>query len=228
MTSSSQGPSFPSQATSATAQSVAPVQSPPSTGGATSQQAAAGRSFANAIRKQGSSTNVESPSHAKGESNSVNGKTTITPAVPTLGGATIVNESNVISPAAHSSGHLRKPSVTISASGSSGQMPNGGPIAGKPAAGNSIQFGQMGAGASPGIANNLGYHGVSSSTLSVTSPANPRITSPSSSPSPIPQPSASGGRPPSSLQSQGNGLSFGDMGEDPSVRISRCSLVFLY
>jgi translation initiation factor 4G len=44
---------------------------------------------------------------------------------------------------------------------------------------------------------------------------NPRVTSPQTSPSPIPQPASSGGRPPpSTYQAQGNVPNFGSFGEN--------------
>ena len=73
---------------------------------------------------------------------------------------------------------------------------------------------------SPAIVHSAPYIANSSSSLAVSAPPNPRVTSPATSPSPIPQPPASGGRPPSGLPAQGNGLSFGSMGgEDPSVSL---------
>ena len=137
-----------------------------------------------------------------------NGKSTITPAVPALGGApTIVNGNNVLN-APGSSEHSRNPSFTVSNGASSGPQ----------AKANNIQFGSMNTGSSPAPA---GPANPSPNSLGVTAQMNPRQTSPQTSPSPIPQPAAaSGGRPPSSLQGQGNGLSFGSIGgdsNDPSV-----------
>lgn len=222
MTSVSQQPAIPSQNSSSASQSAAQVSSSSTTGTPSPPAASTGRSYASATKKTAATT-TQNPSasaggvaHGKSDSNSLsNGKSSISPAVPAIGGPTIVNGNNAINSASyHSDHHSRKSSVTISALGTSGQMPNGGPVAGKPAAGNGIQFGSMNANASPSIAN---------STPNVTqtnslAPANPRITSPATSPSPIPQPPASGGRPPSSLHGQGTGLSFGSMGgDDPSV-----------
>ncbi|KAI9726195.1 MAG: hypothetical protein M1828_001868 [Chrysothrix sp. TS-e1954] len=108
---------------------------------------------------------------------------------------------------ANPSDHSRKPSVTISAAGASGNIPNGGPAT--PSTRHNINFGQMPVGGgSPAIANSQPYQ---QQTSSLPTPArDPRITSPAASPSPIPQPAASGGRPPQGLP-QGNGLSFGSM-----------------
>ena len=105
--------------------------------------------------------------------------------------------------------HGRKPSVVISASGTSGYTPNGGPVS---ASGRlPIAFGSMNSQGSPLPTNSIPNQ--SQATLPV-SQANPRVISPAHSPSPIPQPPASGGpRPPSNLQqSQSNGLNFGSMG----------------
>lgn len=109
--------------------------------------------------------------------------------------------------------HGRKPSVVISASGASGSIPNGGPVGqnGRPP----IHFGAMNS--SPLPTHSVPY---SSQTANLPTPAsNPRVISPAHSPSPIPQPqAASGGRPPSSLQNQSNGMTFGSLGgEDSSV-----------
>ncbi|GAB7350634.1 hypothetical protein MBLNU459_g1197t1 [Dothideomycetes sp. NU459] len=105
--------------------------------------------------------------------------------------------------------HGRKPSVIISASGTTGQIPNGGPV-GQSSRPN-ISFGSMnGPQGSPAIASSV-PHQVATPSLT---PGNPRITSPAHSPSPIPQPAASGGKPPSTLPGQSNGLSFGSMGAE--------------
>lgn len=179
------------------------------------------QSYANATRKSYSQqsasniltspTSVVGPAHyGKADSMSVNGKNSIAPAVPT-----IVNGNNAVAMASVHD-HGRKPSVTISAAGTSGYMANGASVGGKPG-GNGIQFGSMNAGGSPATSHSVPMSNQSSNSLAV-SPMNPRITSPQTSPSPIPQPPASGGKPPSSLQGQSNGLSFGSLGgEDPSV-----------
>ena len=209
----------PAQAHGTAAPSVAPVPTPSSTTG-TSQQAAAGRSFGISNNRQGSLSNVGSATHGKIESiSSASGKGPIQPAVPTIGGPTIVNGNNAVSPTSHHFEHSRKSSITISATGASGQMPNGGPVAGKPAMGNGIpvQFGQINTGASPDIGNARPHIGPSAGSLGVAAPTNPRVTSPQTSPSPIPQPAASGGPPRSSFHSQGNSLSFGSIGDEASV-----------
>ncbi|MCJ1401545.1 hypothetical protein MMC11_004761 [Xylographa trunciseda] len=231
MTSISHQPVLPPQVPSSAPQIVAQVQSSsPSTGGTTSPQAAvpgaaSGRSYANATKKIATNNSIVAPvvgAAPNGKSDSVpsmNGKAAIPPAVPTLGPPAIVNGNNAVNNSLGQGDHSRKPSVTISAQGTSGQMPNGGPAAGKPVGGNSIQFGSMNNGPSPVIVHSAPQPMHSSSSLAVHAPSNPRITSPANSPSPIPQPPASGGRPPSSLQGQGNGPVFGSLGEDPSRQL---------
>lgn len=102
----------------------------------------------------------------------------------------------------------KKPSVTISAAGATGHLPNGGPVT--PSARPNINFGSLNEGVSSAGDSNAPQ----SQNSSLPTPAgNPRITSPTTSPSPIPQPAAtSGGKPPAHLQNQGNGLSFGSIG----------------
>ncbi|KAJ5172501.1 hypothetical protein N7492_005094 [Penicillium capsulatum] len=124
-------------------------------------------------------------------------------------GVTIVNGAPTAS-AASQGDHSRKPSVTITSAGTSGYMPNGGP-ASRP---NSLQFGFANQQSSP----NMGNPAVLSSNQSQSGlgapSTNPRVTSPQTSPSPIPQPASSGGRPPpSTYQGQGNVPNFGSFGE---------------
>lgn len=235
MTSISQQPALPSQVPSNASLSVAQVQPPSSISGSSREAAAqavpSGRSYANATKKPFLSTSaangsaaaaVGTPQHGKTESISpVNGKNAISPAVPSLGGPTIVNGNSTLN-SPSSGDHSRKPSVTISASGTSGHMPNGGPVVGKSAGGNNIQFGSINAGSSPAPGNITPYTGQGPNSLAVSSPSNPRITSPQTSPSPIPQPPVSGGRPPSSLHGQGNGLSFGSLGGAEDASASLC------
>ena len=237
MTSISQQQVLPPQVPSNISHAVAQAHSPTaSTSGTTSPQAAVpaaatARSYASATRKpfsvpsaSGNSTppvagGVLTPAqHGKsGSISPVNGKTAIPPAVPTLGPPTIVNGNSAVNVSANHNEHSRKPSVTISAAGASGYMPNGNPVVGKPG-GNGIQFGSINTGASPVINHSTPQPNQSTNSLMVSALSNPRITSPQTSPSPIPQPAASGGKPPSSLQGQGNGLSFGSLGgEDASV-----------
>lgn len=224
-------PVLPPQASSNASQSAAQAHPQSgSTSGKTPPQAAGtapatARSYASVSKKQFSPTasNIASSPVAVGGSgtsqqhgrlDSVNGKGVIPPAVPSVGTPTIINGNIAISPTSGPNDHSRKSSVTISAAGASGYMPNGGPVAGKQAGGSNIQFGSIVAGGSPSMANSTPQSNASSNSLAVHTPSNPRITSPQTSPSPIPQPPASGGRPPSSLQGQGNALSFGSLGGD--------------
>lgn len=132
----------------------------------------------------------------------MNGRNPTIPAVPSVGGPTIVNGNSV--------DHSRKPSFTVTSSGASGFATNGGAVGGGQNKANNIQFGSMNAGGSPALNNPPALASQSTSNLGVAS-LNPRLTSPQTSPSPIPQPAISGGRPPSSLQGQGNGVSFGQI-----------------
>lgn len=130
-------------------------------------------------------------------------------------GVTIVNGAPT-APAASSGDHSRKPSVTITSAGTSGYIPNGGP-ASRP---NSLQFGFANQQSSP----NMGNPAVLSSSQpqsGLGAPStNPRVTSPQTSPSPIPQPASSGGRPPSTYQGQGNVPNFGSFGDSGDNNVS--------
>ena len=180
------------------------------------------RSYANATKKQLTPPAIASSSppvavggsqpvqqHVKSTSISpVNGKNSIPPAVPSVAPA-IVNSSSIANGSAVQADHSRKSSVTISSS--QGYMPNGGASGSNNRA--SITFGSMNAGGSPAIANSV-PHNPQNTSLSTPPASNPRIISPAQSPSPIPTPAASGGRPPSSLQGQGMALNFGSTGGD--------------
>ena len=119
--------------------------------------------------------------------------------------------------------HGRKPSVVISASGASGYTPNGGPVGpnGRP----QISFGSINSQGSPLPPASVPYQSQQSSLPAP--PRDPRVISPAHSPSPIPQPPASGGRPPSGLQNQSNGMTFGSMGggsDQVSIRLQVCHM----
>ncbi|KAK7714421.1 hypothetical protein SLS57_007147 [Botryosphaeria dothidea] len=175
------------QTTGTTSPSVAGAAQP----AAKSYASAATKKSASPPAIASSTPQVAVGSAQHGKTGSVNGKSQIQPAVPAVGAPPIANGA----PA-----HGRKPSsMTISAAGTSGPMANGS--SNRP----NISFGSLNAGGSPAIANSVPQ-------APQTTTPNPRITSPATSPSPIPQPPASGGRPPASLQGQGNGLSFGSMG----------------
>ena len=179
------------------------------------------RSYANATKKPISSPPIafgtEPPvavgslaqsQHGKSSSISpLNGKNPIQPAVP-VGSPTIVNSGGV-NGAPTPSDHSRKTSVTISASGTSGYMPNGGLVAANRAT--NLTFGSITAGGSPAISNTVPHH---PQAASLSTPINnPRIISPTASPTPIlsiPPPASSGGRPPP--RPQGQGIVFGGVG----------------
>jgi translation initiation factor 4G len=195
-----------STATSASTQ-PASSQPPPAT------------SYANATKKSATdstaaSANVSGPAH-NGQSSvsSVNGKPMQNPQASS--GVTIVNGA----PTAPAAGdHSRKPSVTITSTGTSGYIPNGGAPASRP---NSLQFGFANQQSSP----NMGAPAVPASNQAqagLGAPStNPRVTSPQTSPSPIPQPASSGGRPPpSTYQAQGNVPNFGSFGESGDANVS--------
>lgn len=218
---------IPPQAPSNASQTVAPVHSPsPSASGRAPPQAAgtasAKTSYASATKKpfsppvpSGSSNPATAipTQHGKiDRSSPVNGKVAIPPAVPAVGTPTIVNGNTPTSSTSGPGDHSRKASVTISAAGAPGNLPNGGLVAGKPTGSNGIQFGSMKAESPPAAANGASKPVPSGSSLAVNTPANPRVTSPTTSPSPIPQPAASGGKPPSTLHGHSNSLSFGNFG----------------
>ena len=112
---------------------------------------------------------------------------------------------------ARTDSHGRKPSVVISASGASGQMPNGGPVGSNSRP--NINFGSMMNNQGSAAPQNNASSQAQGSGLN-TPRQDPRVISPAASPSPIPQPAASGGKPPVGLHGQGNGLSFGSMGQE--------------
>ncbi|EED18550.1 eukaryotic translation initiation factor subunit eIF-4F, putative [Talaromyces stipitatus ATCC 10500] len=168
--------------------------------------AASTRTYANATQKLDSE--LASAHHGNSPSttlNTVNGKLSMQN--PQTSGVTIVNGA----PPVHATDHTRKQSVTITSAGATGFIPNGGP-AGNPNR-NSIQFGSVDQQNSPAMSSPALPVSQPHSSLNVAQPVNPRITSPSTSPSPIPQPASSGGRPPSTYQAPGNAPNFGSFGE---------------
>jgi len=95
-------------------------------------------------------------------------------------------------------------------------MPNGGPVAGQTPTGSQIQFGSLGGNAPPPAGPTMAQQ--DTANLSVAQ-SNPRVASPSSSPSPIPQPALpSGGRPPSSMHGPNNSVSFGAFADNGERR----------
>ncbi|KAI9729709.1 MAG: hypothetical protein M1834_006660 [Cirrosporium novae-zelandiae] len=243
MSTLAQQPVPQTSSTTTSSQTASQAHSPsPSTSGTTSQAAAVpaptARSYANATKRSSvalstpNSTvggSVPQPQHGKSPSISpVNGRNPISPAVPAVNAPTIVNGNSVANHSSaaqeHHNTHSRKPSVTISAAGSSGYIPNGGPVDGsKP---NNIQFGSIKPGGSPAPLHSTLQPTPNPSGLAANPQINPRVTSPQTSPSPIPQPVASGGRhpPPSSnFQGQGNMPSFGSMGGESGEANRRAS-----
>ncbi|KAI6354694.1 hypothetical protein MCOR25_008487 [Pyricularia grisea] len=187
----------------ASTQDQNPAQNP-SASSATSYASAAGaakKPSSTPLSAQGSnpppvvvgSSAPGNPQHGnKPAASPVNGRPAITPAIPAVAGAT--------------NGHDRKTSVTISANGPS-YAANGGPVGGPKG---NIQFGYK---ESPGIVHSTPQQGT---TAPIPIPGNnARVPSPAHSPSPIPQPSASGGRPPSMMaQDGGPSMKFGSLGGD--------------
>ncbi|KAL1862109.1 hypothetical protein Plec18170_000933 [Paecilomyces lecythidis] len=214
MTSISQKPGLQPQGQSNTNQAASQTHSPsPSVSGKSSPLApvpapassTGNRTYANATKKVADSTGAQ---HGNSPSISpVNGKPM---QQSQSSGVTIVNGAPAQQPP--QGDHSRKPSVTISSAGTSGYIPNGGSAPSRP---NSIQFGALNqpGSSSPSMGNPAALANQSPGNLGVAPSMNPRITSPQTSPSPIPQPASSGGRPPSTYQSQGNPVNFGSFGE---------------
>lgn len=189
------------------------------------------RSYANAATKQSATDSTAAPvtvggpvQHGKSTSVSpVSGKPMQNQppqqAASAASGVTIVNGAPTAPPASQGD-HSRKPSVTITSAGASGYMPNGGP-ASRP---NSLQFGFANQQSSPNMGNPAALASNQSQSGLGAPSMNPRVTSPQTSPSPIPQPASSGGRPPpSTYQGQGNVPNFGSFGESGDNNVSRDS-----
>ncbi|CAK7563698.1 MAG: hypothetical protein SEPTF4163_001573 [Sporothrix epigloea] len=178
-TGSSSSISAPANASASNARSasVSPLNSS-AAGSSTKSGNANGTMSGNAAPSAGATT-------AKGSGN--NNKA-IAPAVPT-----VLNGSSGIA-----ADHARKSSVTISATGPSSFIANGG---GAPKA----PLPKFGYDESPAIAH---------STPSQSMIGNQRVPSPAQSPIPIPQPSASGGRPPPTISQDGSSMKFGSFGGD--------------
>lgn len=176
---------------------------PASTEPASLQPTQAATSYANAATKSAkdSTANVSGPAQNEQQSSvsPVTGQPMQNKPAP-ASGVTIVNGAD----------HARKPSVTITSSGTSGNAPTG---TGRP---KDLQFGFKGSspGMSPAAPAPPSQAGLGAP------PPNPRVTSPQTSPSPIPQPASSGGRPPSTYQAQGNVPNFGSFGETGDANVS--------
>ncbi|KAI9673437.1 MAG: hypothetical protein M1817_002899 [Caeruleum heppii] len=243
MTSVSQTPAFPPQATgtSSTAPNPSATHSSTSSISGTSANlaavpaAATARSYASATKKPFSpplaaGSNGPTPPAVVGGAPSaaqppksdtdspVNVNGSVAPAGNTSSRPTVVNSSTVVNGTSGPAPHSRKSSITISAAGASGQLPNGGPVAG-PAGSRPIKFGFSDG--SPAAAHSVPQHHQPADSLPLATPNNPRVTSPQSSPSPIPQPAASGGRPPSALQGQSNPMSFGSLPVEHAMESNR-------
>ncbi|KAL8371457.1 hypothetical protein RB595_001314 [Gaeumannomyces hyphopodioides] len=197
--------------TSTANQDQTPAQNPsaPSTTSYASAAGAAKKPIATPLSAAGSnpppvvvgSSAPGGQQHGKPASASpVNGRQAITPALPAT-----APTAPAVAHGAPTNGHDRKSSVTISANGPSGYIANGGPVGGPKG---SIQFGYK---ESPAIAHSTPQQGTSAP---IPIPGNnARVPSPAHSPSPIPQPSASGGRPPPMAQ-DGPSMKFGSLGGD--------------
>ncbi|PNS20744.1 hypothetical protein CAC42_2675 [Sphaceloma murrayae] len=160
-----------------------------------------------------SSTGAQAPvQHGKVDTHSSTGQ--MSASSPSVGNppSGIAGANNTQSDFARQDSHGRKPSVVISASGASGQLSNGGPVGANTRP--NIAFGSMTNNtAAPAIASSTPAYSPQNSSLPVRG-ADPRVISPAHSPAPIPQPPASGGKPPSGISSQGNGIVFGSSGAE--------------
>lgn len=211
MTSISQ-PAVPSQISSnASQQPSAPTHSPsPSSVGRVPSQPAGRSNYTGSARKP-----FSPPPGQYGSDPAVNGKVAV-PAVPA-----VVNGN----PGTSGQGDVsRKPSVTISASGPQQYAQNGATISGRPPGSSGIQFGSYNADGSPRLPHASPHQSAHvASSLGVHSMSNPRVISPANSPSPIPQPAASGGKPPS--HGHNISVSFGNSGgSDANVCYAFCIL----
>ncbi|KAI5928360.1 hypothetical protein F4810DRAFT_705301 [Camillea tinctor] len=149
--------------------------------------------------------------HAKSSSVSpMNGRPNIMPAVPAVAPPVAHGTSNMNG----LSDHSHKSSVTMSANGPNLHSANGSSV------GNKIQFGFH----SPAPSHSSPQPG--SAPIPIPGHKDPRVTDPQNSPSPIPPPSASGGRPPSNTAQQVSTMTFGSFGGDaerPHIRTPSAS-----
>lgn len=194
--------STPSLSEQASPQAPVPAQ--------TSTSTAVPRTYANATKKSATDSTAAAPvtvggpsQHGKSASASMSGNPMQQPSNPTI-----------VNGAPASGGpqgdHSKKPSVTITADYNPSRAQTGRP--------NSLQFGFANQQSSPNMGNPAILANQPQSGLGVTPAMNPRATSPQTSPSPIPQPASSGGRPPpSSYQAQVNFGSFGNAGDNVSL-----------
>lgn len=202
MTPTPQPSQIPSQATKASIST--PSYSSAAKKAVSSPPVAAGSSSQSSIVAVGGPGSVQ-PTHGKSSPIlPINGKHSISPAVPVVSAPVIAYSSSITN---GSPNHNRKSSVTIVANGR--HSINGGPVGGSSG---KIQFGSI-------TDSPVSSH-ITPQIYQNTSPApgsivNPRVSDPSHSPTPIPQPSASGGRP--QVVGPGNGVNFGSFGGDSDV-----------
>ncbi|TVY56003.1 Eukaryotic translation initiation factor 4 gamma [Lachnellula cervina] len=215
MTSVSQQSQNPSQASHSSSASQSTVSYANAAKAVSSPPIATGSSTPSPAVAVGGSAPVQ---HGKTSSISpVNGRSSIPPAVPAVSAAPAIAHSSAVANGS-ATDHSRKSSVTISATGPNGFVPNGGPVGGSKSG---IQFGSITD--SPAASHSTPQVAQPTSSAPISIPSNPRVTSPAQSPTPIPQPSASGGRPPSGLAGQGNGVTFGSLGGDGDRHMRQAS-----
>jgi hypothetical protein len=209
MTSVSQQSQNPSQASNSSSASQSTVSYANAAKAVSSPPIATGSSTPSPAVAVGGSAPVQ---HGKSSSISpVNGRPSIPPAVPAVSAPAIAHSNSAANGSA--TDHSRKSLVTISATGPNGYV-NGGPVGGSKSG---IQFGSITD--SPAASHSTPQVAQPAASAPISIPRNPRVTSPAQSPSPIP-PSASGGRPPSVSAGQGNGVTFGSLGDgDVSLRL---------
>ncbi|KAF2473146.1 uncharacterized protein BDR25DRAFT_129155 [Lindgomyces ingoldianus] len=198
-----------------------------------SAQPTARSSYANATKKTSSPPiassaappvavgGPQSAQHGKSTSISpMNGKNPIQPAVPSMA-PTIVNSSSSggggMNGTPTQGDHSRKSSIQISAAGTT-YMANGGPVASTTRAPSRLTFGAMDTSGSPAPSHPAPHHPQGASLNPQMH--NPRVTSPAASPSPIPTPNLSGGRPEMNLPGRpivvfGGGNDGGDSNSRP-------------
>ncbi|TVY49882.1 Eukaryotic translation initiation factor 4 gamma [Lachnellula occidentalis] len=215
MTSVSQQSQNPSQASHSSSASQSTVSYANAAKAVSSPPIATGSSTPSPAVAVGGSAPVQ---HGKTSSISpVNGRSSIPPAVPAVSAAPAIAHSSAVANGS-AMDHSRKSSVTISATGPNGFVPNGGPVGGSKSG---IQFGSITD--SPAASHSTPQVAQPTSSAPMSIPSNPKVISPSQSPTPIPQPSASGGRPPSGLAGQGNGMTFGSLGGDGDRHMRQAS-----
>lgn len=182
--SNSQTPSTAASTTPAAAVNPTPSGTATVAAGSAPPTAAARSSYAKKASSPPIASSQAPPVAVGGPQTAQNGSNPIKPAVPAMG-PTIVNSSS----AANGGDHSRKSSVTISAAGTSGYIPNGGPAPNSRAPSN-LTFGSLAG--SPAPAHATPHQ--QGQNLNPQAP-NPRVASPAHSPSPIPTPISSGGKP---------------------------------